>query len=366
MRKTFTSALGAALLSVLACGVSTGAAAQQTHLLALAACPPWKVIEDDPELTKLMEEACEKDVSTIVPALRKSFAVPEENVMTRLNREADAPGVWKAMEQLAGKARREDRVIIYINMHGGAMDAKYRGYDVKSEILLTYTDTEPKDFSADSIADVWMTTKELRDLINEIDAEEIILILEVCESGASLKDFRYNMARRYQKEWRGREAIIFSSGAYQAATFNDAGTVALFTETFARNLSHASSGNIRDIFETAALETHRSRRETCMQDDNLADLFDDRAAYLEGCTQQPAVFDPYGLLDDIQVGGQTIVSRWTELKDRKPAAKTASKAGDDPFAWTRAYLGPQGQDQPVTVGFPPMTTYGYYPWPWQH
>lgn len=362
MRKTLTSALGAALLSVLACGVSTGAAAQQTHLLAMAACPPWKVIEDDPKLTKLMEEACEKDVSTIVPALRKSFAIPEENVTTRLNEEADAPGVWKAMQELADKAKREDRVIIYINMHGGAMDAKYRGYDVKSEILLTYTATEPKDFSADSIADVWMTTKELRDLINEIDAEEIILILEVCESGASLKDFRYNMARRYQNEWRGREAIIFSSGAYQAATFNDAGTIALFTETFARNLSDTASGNIRDIFENAALETHRSRRSTCMQDDNLAEFFDDRAVYLEGCTQLPSVFDPYGLLDDIQVGGQTVASRWAELKNRKPAPKTTSKSDVDPFAWARDYLGPQGQMQPAPAGIPPVMTYGYYPW----
>jgi len=362
MRKSFTSALKAVLLSAVACGVATSAAAKQTHLLAMAACPPWKVIENDPKLTKLMAEACEKDVATIVPALRKSFAVPEENVMTRLNEQADAPGVWKAMQELAGKAKREDRVIIYINMHGGAMDAKYRGYDVKSEILLTYTANEPRDFSADSIADVWMTTKELRDLINEIDAEEIILILEVCESGASLIDFRYNLGRRYKNDWNGREAIIFSSGAYQAATFNEEGTVALFTETFARNLQEASSGNIRDIFENAALETHRSRRMTCMQDDNLEEFFDNRAVYLDGCTQLPSVFDPYGLLDDIQIGGHTVKSRWAEIKDRKPARKAASKPDDDPFAWARPYLGPLGQAQSVPAGVPPVTVYGYYPW----
>lgn len=323
-------------------GITAGASAQETHLLSLAACPLWKVIDDDAEATKNMREACEKDVGTIVPALRKSFNIPEANVTTRLNEQADAAGVWKAMADLAGKAKREDRVIIYINMHGGSMDARYRGYDVQSEILLTYTATEPKDYSADSIADAWMTTKELRDLMNEIDAEEIILILEVCESASSLKDFRYSLARRYSKDWHGREAILFSSGAYEAATFNEAGTIALFTETFADKLTNATSGNIRDVFDDAATATHRSRRETCMQDDNLEKLFDDRHMYLEGCTQQPTVFDPFGLLDDIAIGGQTIPARWAEIKDRKLAdqakAKAKDKSEDDIFAWTRDFF----------------------------
>lgn len=366
MSKIFTSAaFHAVILSLLVCGATgTVAAAQQSHLLAIAACPPWKAIKDDPKSTKLMAESCEKDIATIVPALRQSFGIAEGNVTTRLNVEADAAGVTQAITSLAKRAKREDRVILYINLHGGALAAKYAGYAVEDEILATYTAEEPKDFSAATANDIWMTVREVRDLIDQIEAAEVIVVFEVCESGSSLKDFRYDLARRYEKGWHGREAVIFSSSAYQAATFNEAGTVALFTETFARNLSKTPSGNIRDIFEAAALETHRSRRTTCMKEDNLDTLFDNRSAYLEGCTQVPNVFDPYGLLDDIQVGGRTMASRWNEIKNRKPEAKTASQPDADPFAWAQAYVGPGNQAHPVSVGYPPMMAgpYGQYLW----
>ncbi len=90
-----------------------------------------------------------------------------------------------------------------------------------------------------------------------------------------------------------------------------------------------------------------------MKDENLADFFDDRSMYLDGCTQMPRVYDPYGLLDDIQAGGTTLSSRWNEIKDRnvvvsKPdpkkkasADKSNSATDEDPFAWTRAYANPQ-------------------------
>lgn len=365
MRNTFISGLRhAAALCLLASGFSAAAAAQQTHVLAIAACPPWKAIEGDAEGTKRMAESCENDVETIVPALRQAFAVPETNVTTRLNVEADAAGVSKAITSLASRAKREDRVILYINLHGGSLAAKYAGYAVKDEILATYTLEEPKDFSAATSNDTWMTVREVRDLIDQIEAEEIVVVFEVCESGSSLKDFRYDLARRYEKGWHGREAVIFSSSAYQSATFNEAGTIALFTETFARNLSKTPRGNIRDIFEVSALETHRSRRNTCMKDDNLDTLFDHRSAYLEGCTQVPTVFDPYGLLDDIQVGGRTLPSRWDEIKGRKPVTDTAKTTDADPFAWAEAYVGMRNQAHTVPAGYPQMMTgpYSQYPW----
>lgn len=370
-------ALGATLLMMVGLASSALAAAKTTHLLAMAACPTWKVIEGDDKTTKLMADSCKVDVDTIVGGLRKSLAVAEANVTTRLNAEADGPGVVKAMTELAGRAQRDDRVVIYLNFHGGNFDALYDNDAVNDEILATYTAEEPKDFAEATAKGQWLTMKQLRDLVDLIGAEEIVLIFEVCEVGGGFKDFRYDIGRRYEKGWKGREAVIFSSRGDQAAVYNEAGTTALFTETLSRDLTRAKAGNIRDIVQTSALATHRSRRATCMKDDNLENLFDNRGTYLDACTQMPFTFDPYGLLDDIQIGGATAASRWEQIKDRKPASKDdaakpavvgsdakktpspaeqptkANKPSDeDPFAWTRGIMGQQSQGYGQPVGYP--------------
>jgi hypothetical protein len=314
-----------------------------TRLLAMAACPGWKVIDDDPKTTKLMAESCEKDIATAVPALSKSFGIAKDNVTTKLNAEADYQGVTEALTTLASETKPDDRVVIYLNFHGGSVDAKYAGYGVEDEVLAMYTEKEPKDFTAATADGIWMSMKTLRDLVDQIKAKEVIVIFEVCEASGGMKDFRYDIARRYQNGWKGREAIVFSSRGDQAATFNEAGTIALFTEILSKQLTGMLSGNIRDAVHKAAIETHRSRRATCMKQDNLDTLYDDRAAYLDGCTQMPIVFDPYGLLDDIQSGGTTVMSRWQEIEDqnRKPAGP--KKKDEDPFAWTKPFR-QQSQD----------------------
>jgi hypothetical protein len=319
----------------------------KTHLLAMAACPDWKVIPDDPKTTKLMAESCQKDIDTVVPALSKSLNIDPVNVTSRLNAEADHRGVTSAIIELARRAKPDDRVVIYLNFHGGDLGGvDYHGYDIQDEVLALYSSSEPDDFGRATADGTWMTMKHLRNLINEVRAKEVIVIFEVCESSAGLHDFRYDYASRYKDKWAGRQAVIFSSRGDQAATFNEEGTVALFTDIFSDHLTKATSGNIRDTFEKASLETHRSRRATCMKQDNLDTLYDDRATYLDGCTQLPMVYDPYGLLDDIQMGGVTVASRWNEVEaqDRKPAVK--KKKDEDPFAWTKPFMNQQTQSNP--------------------
>lgn len=321
-----------------------------THLLAMAACPDWKVIPDDPKTTQLMAESCQKDIDTIVPALSKAMSIDRANVTTRLNAEADHRGVTAAIIELARRAKSDDRVVIYLNFHGGDLGGvDYDGYEIQDEVLALYTSTEPDDFGRATSDGTWMTMKHMRNLINEVQAKEVIVIFEVCESSAGLHDFRYDLARRYKNNWKGRQAVIFSSRGDQAATFNEDGTVALFTDIFSDHLNKTSAGNIRDVFENSAMETNRSRRATCMKEDNLDTLYDDRATYLDGCTQMPLVYDPYGLLDDIQMGGTTVASRWQEIEsqNRKPPAK---KKVDDPFAWTKPYMQQsQGEANPRAI-----------------
>jgi len=357
-----------AAASLVALATASGAVASSnptTHVLAMAACPPWKVIEGDPDATRQMAESCKNDVDAMVAALRKSLAVDPANITTRLNADADSAGVRQAMTTLAERAKREDRVVIYFNFHGGNVDANYNGYDIEDEVLAMYTATEPEDFKHATRKGDWMAMKSVRDLVNEIDAEEIVLIFEVCEVSAGLKNFRYNMGRRYQRDWNGREAIIFTSRGDQAATFNEEGTLALFTELYAKGLETTASGNIRDVFEIAAMDVHRSRRATCMKDDNLDTLYHNRAIYLDACTQLPSAYDPYGLLDDIHIGGATVASRWHEIKDRKPPAKSAKGTEEDPFAWTKDFIGAQSHmSVPQQPGMPMAVPAGPYVQPY--
>jgi hypothetical protein len=376
MRNSRTAAwLVFACLTMLFIGTTASIAqAKTSHLLTMAACPPWKVIDDDVEKTKVMAQSCQKDIETITPALRKAFAVSDDKVMTRLDEEADYAGVADALTLLAHRAKPEDRVVIYMNFHGGNLDASYDGYSGTDEIIATYTEKMPADMSAASGDGTWLTMRALRNMIDNIKAEEIIVIFEVCEVASGKKDFRYDFVRRYGKGWKGREAIIFSSAGDQSAVYNEDGTVALFTETLSRNLLKAAGGRLRDIVDASAIETHRSRRASCMKDENLEDMYDDRSTYLDGCTQMPRVYDPYGLLDDIQADGTTLASRWNALKDRKvvaskpdpkkkSAADKSKDAGEDPFAWTHAYTSPQALScGGAQCGPMPMPATGAYPY----
>lgn len=332
---------------------STSAVAKTNHLLTLSACPPWKVIDDDAEKTKQMAQSCQNNIDTIVPALRKAFAIEAANTTTRLNADADFMGVEAAIVELSKRAGPEDRVVLYLNFHGGQLDLSYQGYPTTDEVIATYTVEEP-EVSGSAVADrKWMAMRQLRNLVDRIKAGEIIIVMESCESGSAMKDFRYDLVRRYRDNWKGREAIIFSSRALEAATYTEDGTAGLFTKHFADGLEMATSGNIRDIFEKTALAAHRARRDACWKDENLKDIFDDRWMYREGCNQMPEVYDPYGLLDDIQVGGVTAPSRWDELKNRVPEPTVAkkkqnskapahaaanAKSDEDPFAWAAPYL----------------------------
>ncbi len=357
--RSSVAALGVACVVAIA-SASAVLAAPKTHLLAMGGCPKWKVIDGDPEATRLMKESCQNDVDAIVAGLKKALNLDDANIMTRVDEEATADGVRKAFRELDRRETREDRVIIYINFHGGNVDVNYNGYDIEDEVLALYTDEEPKDFLQATAKGDWMPMKTFRDLTNEIEAEEIIIIFEVCEVAAGYKNFRYNFSRHHQRDWKGREAIIFTSKGDQAATFNEAGTHALFTDLFTEGLKKVEKGNLRDIFEQAAIDTHRSRRATCMKDENLETLYDNKFVYLDACTQLPSVFDPYGLLDDIHIGGATVASRWHEIKDRKQA--TPNNGNEDPFAWAHEFMGQQSSSmQPQEA--PLMMPAGPYVYP---
>ncbi len=64
------------------------------------------------------------------------MGIEKANVTTRLNAQVDHRGVIAAIVELARRAGPDDRVIIYLNFHGGDLGGvDYDGYDIQDEVL---------------------------------------------------------------------------------------------------------------------------------------------------------------------------------------------------------------------------------------
>ncbi len=279
-----------------------------TWVLAAAACPPWKDIPGKPALSARMETACANDVSMFVTGFQASFNVADDHITTLVNADATTQNVTDAIAELASKAAPEDRVIIYVNTHGGQVEAMYQGYEVKDEIFAWYTEEKPKDFTKATQDGSWMSVRAFRDSVNAIMANEIVTVIEACDASVSMDDFVDNVSNGVGgrgDSWPGREAIIFSAHAQQIANFTADGSAAVFTKTWSNMLSNGHSNTLADSFEAARIATHRTVRANCAKGETHAELLKDWKDYKVLCTQMPTAWDPFGLLDDMTIPTQT-------------------------------------------------------------
>lgn len=277
-------------------------AMSETWLFAAAACPPWKEVPGDPETTQKMADACGKDLDLTVSGFQQSMGISDDRIIVLLNEQATGEGVSAALTQLAKEAAPDDRVILYINIHGGQAEALYKGYEVKDQVFAWYTPERPADPETATANGDWMSARTFRDLANKIMAHEIVTVIEACHAGAALDDYINNVHDGIGgrgDDWPGREAVIFSAFGSQIANFNPDGTMAIFTEKFSQTLGEHDNRTLFDAFEEARVETHRAVRDNCAGDHSLKDLVDGWSSYRELCTQMPNAWDPFGLLDDI-------------------------------------------------------------------
>jgi len=274
----------------------------KTWLFAAAACPPWKDVKGDPEQNAKLNAACQKDINLMVSGMQAAFDLPQEQMVVLLNEQATGAGVTAALTDLAGKVRPEDRVILYINTHGGRIEALYKGYDVKDEIFAWYTVKRPASSEVATADGDWMSARAFRDLVNKLMAREIVTVIEACYANAALSDYIDNVRKGIGErgdDWGGREAVIFSSFDNQVANFTPDETEAIFTKIFSGKLAEPDNKTLFDAFEEARVETHRSVRANCAKDHTLKELVQGWNSYRELCTQMPNAWDPFGLLDDI-------------------------------------------------------------------
>ncbi len=276
----------------------------ETWILAAAACPPWKDIPGNPELSARMETACENDVALFVEGLQSTFNVADDHITTLINAEATMQNVVDAIAELAAKAAPDDRVFLYVNTHGGQVEAMYRGYEVEDEIFAWYTEEKPEDFTKATEDGRWMSVRAFRDSVNAIMANEIVLVIEACDASVSMEDFSNNVSDGVGGrgvDWPGREAVIFSAHAQQIANFTADGTAAIFTQTWSNLLTSGRDATLFDSFQAARIATHRTVRANCADGETHAELLQDWQNYKVLCTQMPTSWDPFGLLDDMTI-----------------------------------------------------------------
>jgi len=274
----------------------------KTWLFGAAACPKWKAIPDKPALSQRMSAACEKDIRLFVSGFQSLYKVPESNIITLLNEEATGDKVRKSLAALAARIKAEDRVILYVNIHGGKLDTLYHGYPAKDEVFAWYTEKRPVD-PVKAVQDGrWMSVRQLRDLVNDIVAKEIVVIIEACHAGEGLADFADNVhdgVGGRGEDWNGREAVIVSSGNDQIANFTKHGDEALFTKKMSQALKSGKGKSLLERFETARIDTHRTARKNCEAKNTHKELLEDWSNFKLLCTQMPTSYDPFGLLDDM-------------------------------------------------------------------
>lgn len=269
----------------------------QTYLAAISACPPWKNIPDEAQLSATMLMACQKDVDLIVTGFKNAMTIEDKNIIQLVDKNATYSKVVETLVHYANNLSADDRLVIYVNTHGGIVDGIYKGYHTKDETFVWYTIKRPSSpFKA--IADKqWMSFRVFRDFLDEIKIKELVVVADVCHAGEGIHDIKFDNHRYIN--WDGREAIIFSSSASQTANFTSDMSLAIFSDRLAKSLNKSNGRSLSDVFNEARIETHRMVRNNCKSGKTLKKLRDDIHSYLENCTQMPEAFDPFGLLDDI-------------------------------------------------------------------
>lgn len=298
--------LAALILICISGGPVNGAETTRTHLLAIGICPPW-------ETGGVVSPACANNVNAMAVAAQASLGVDKSDTTQLLNENADYRGMDRAFSRLAADADKNDRVIVYLNMHGGALHeladqraeaASKGGFAPFHEpgILVLWTDEEPFTVLSALAQKQWIEGSDLARMINRIPSRELILILDSC--GAAIEIAAFGKTGAVDAPQQQRRAVIASAKSWQLANFGPSGNTALFTTIFASKLADGPT-TMRRAFDVAAERTNHEARELCPGSATVKSIerqfrVSPRRA-LDICTQMPVAHDPDKLLADTQL-----------------------------------------------------------------
>lgn len=280
IKRRFAVAVLAAVLLPLT-GPFAAAADKRNHILIIAACPPRP-----PLIGTRSTKACERLLPKVSSALAKRLGAGLGDVHQLLNADATAPAVLAQLREIGSRLGANDRLVIYMVTHGGAIarDAP------PEEIFMLWTTTKPAFLQLGIASGVYLPARDLAAAIHATSAGEVVVLLDACESGLADPDF---IARHPDNKPERPEAVVTSTHGAQFAMM-DVDFAPLFSSRLLQALERAHP-TLADVVADAAAATRRDAPAVCR---DMTRRFAVKGASIN-CEQDPALDDPSHLLTRI-------------------------------------------------------------------
>lgn len=95
---------------------------------------------------------------------------PEDNVLLRTEKQATRNGILEAFDELREKADEDSTILLYYSGHGGKYSDKHKFF------------LQPSDMTADTIEETMITAEELKEKINTLPSNKLVLFLDCCHA----------------------------------------------------------------------------------------------------------------------------------------------------------------------------------------
>lgn len=251
------------------------------HLMAIGICPPWKPVDT---------EACARGVEAMTAALTVRLGIEQRNVTSLVNAAATTAGLKAAFAGF-GKLGPNDRLIIYANLHSGALDPTAEA-GPNNDVFVLWTKDKPVAVPFAIAEGDWIMASDFAGWVHALPAGEVVFILDACESGAVSPLF---IQAHPQNDENRPEAVVVSAAANQFANFAPDQSIALYSQQLAASIA-TGGGTFQDAADRAALQTHSAAVTICDQQKSAMEQ-----AGLDplSCQQQPTTHDPDALLSQI-------------------------------------------------------------------
>jgi WD40 repeat protein len=130
-------------------------------------------------------------------------------VLPLYNQDATKEKVLRALTDLAAKSQPEDAIIIYFSGHGAAHGNRF--YLIPHDLGYQGNRTRPDSAALQTIYDHSVSDEELEQAVEGIDAGQILLVIDACNSGQALEA---EEQRRGPMNSKGLAQLAYEKGMY--------------------------------------------------------------------------------------------------------------------------------------------------------
>ncbi len=223
----------------------------------------------------------------IAEGLTKRLAIAPENHHLLVNADATTEGLKKEMAALDAQLGSRDRLIIYANVHSGALD-RTRPAGPENDVIVLWSEEKPEVLAFGVAEGILITAGDFASMVHKLPAGEVVVMFDACESGAITPLFLQNHP---DDDPSRPEAVVTSAKSNQLANFAADGSMALFTEQFGLSLQSVK-GELKDALEHAAAATEKAAIPICRK---MTLEIEKLGFPADTCDQQPTIHDPNGI-----------------------------------------------------------------------